>query len=125
MGWTLKGAHLLLQTRTKVLNNELDDVFRRWYPRFRPQAHATEVKAEGSLTPGLLLLSTNHTLNQSATFCPAPSQSPMFTALWTREQIRLPFIVKMSTSPLVTFRSLLIVESFTVTASGRMPGTCD
>ena len=35
MSWTLKGAHLLLQTRTKVLNNELDDVFRRWYPKFR------------------------------------------------------------------------------------------
>ena len=37
MQWTLRGAHLLLQTRTKVLNNELEDVFRRWYPRFRPQ----------------------------------------------------------------------------------------
>ena len=37
MQWTLRGAHLLLQTRTKVLNDELDDVFRRWYPRFRPQ----------------------------------------------------------------------------------------
>jgi hypothetical protein len=28
----------LLQTRTKVLNNELDEVFRRWYPKFRPVA---------------------------------------------------------------------------------------
>ena len=37
MQWTLRGAHLLLQTRTKVLNGELDEVFRRWYPRFRPQ----------------------------------------------------------------------------------------
>ena len=35
MHWTLKGAHLLLQTRTKVLNNELEDVFRHWYPQFR------------------------------------------------------------------------------------------
>jgi hypothetical protein len=35
MQWTLKGAHLLLQTRTKVLNDELDDVFSRWYPQFR------------------------------------------------------------------------------------------
>ena len=41
MSWTLKGAHLLLQTRTKVLNNELEDVFRRWYPRFRPEARTT------------------------------------------------------------------------------------
>jgi hypothetical protein len=35
---TLRGAHLLLQTRTKVLNNELEEVFRRWYPGFRPMA---------------------------------------------------------------------------------------
>jgi hypothetical protein len=41
MQWTLKGAHLLLQTRTKVLNNELEDVFRRWFPRFRPKGQAT------------------------------------------------------------------------------------
>jgi hypothetical protein len=38
MHWTLRGAHLLLQTRTKILNNELEDVFRRWYPQFRPKA---------------------------------------------------------------------------------------
>jgi hypothetical protein len=37
MQWTLRGAHLLLQTRTKVLNNELDEAFRRWYPKFRPE----------------------------------------------------------------------------------------
>jgi hypothetical protein len=37
MGWTLRGAHLLLQTRTKVLNDELVDVFRRWYPQFRQE----------------------------------------------------------------------------------------
>jgi len=28
----------LLQTRTKGLKNELERVFRRWYPRFRDQA---------------------------------------------------------------------------------------
>jgi hypothetical protein len=38
MAWTIRGAHLLLQTRTKVLNNELEEVFRRWYPRFRTEA---------------------------------------------------------------------------------------
>jgi len=37
MQWTLRGTHRLLQTRTKVLNNELDEVFPRWYPKFRPQ----------------------------------------------------------------------------------------
>lgn len=47
MQWTLQGAHLLLQTRTKVLNEELDDVFRRWYPKFRlqPQTQEPEHKA--------------------------------------------------------------------------------
>jgi hypothetical protein len=36
--WTPRRAHLLLQTRTKVLNNELEAVFCRWYPRFRSAA---------------------------------------------------------------------------------------
>jgi hypothetical protein len=40
MHWTLRGAHLLLQTRTKVLNKELEEVFRRWYPLFRVQCQA-------------------------------------------------------------------------------------
>ena len=30
MQWTPRGAHLLLQTRTKVLNKDLEDVFRGW-----------------------------------------------------------------------------------------------
>ena len=34
--WSPRGAHLLLQTRTKVLNEELEDTFRQWYPAFRP-----------------------------------------------------------------------------------------
>ena len=47
MQWTLRGAHLLLQTRTKVLNQDLDELFRLWYPQFRsqPQAQAPERKA--------------------------------------------------------------------------------
>jgi hypothetical protein len=40
MHWTLRGAHLLLRTRTKVLNGDLDEVFRRWYPQFRVQSQA-------------------------------------------------------------------------------------
>lgn len=42
MQWTPRGAHLLLQTRTKVLNEELEDAFRQWYPAFRttPQSQA-------------------------------------------------------------------------------------
>ena len=38
MRWTLRGAHLRLQTRTKVLNDDLESTFRRWYPRFREAA---------------------------------------------------------------------------------------
>ncbi len=34
--WTPEGAHLLLQVRTKVLNDEWEVRFRTWYPRFRP-----------------------------------------------------------------------------------------
>ena len=37
MQWTPRGAHLLLQTRTKVLNNDLEHVFRGWYPQFHAQ----------------------------------------------------------------------------------------
>ncbi len=32
MQWTQAGAHLLLQTRTRVLNGDLEKVFERWYP---------------------------------------------------------------------------------------------
>ena len=42
MQWTLRGALLLLQTRTKVLNEDLDEVFRHWYPKFRPQPQTQE-----------------------------------------------------------------------------------
>ena len=33
MRWTKKGAHSLLQVRTKTLNNELRDTFKGWYPK--------------------------------------------------------------------------------------------
>ena len=35
MQWTQEGAHLLFQTRTRVLDDDLDEVFRDWYPKFR------------------------------------------------------------------------------------------
>ena len=35
MQWTREGAHLLLQTRTAVLNGELEKQFQQWYPNFR------------------------------------------------------------------------------------------
>ena len=34
MRWSPRGAHLLLQIRTRVLNDTLPDDYRRWYPDF-------------------------------------------------------------------------------------------
>jgi len=34
MRWTKRGAHLLLQVRVKVLNEELQENFSKWYPQF-------------------------------------------------------------------------------------------
>jgi len=45
MRWTQPGAHLVLQTRTRVLNGELEDVFRRQWPGFQPSPQA-EAAAE-------------------------------------------------------------------------------
>jgi hypothetical protein len=36
MRWSPRGAHLLLQIRTRVLNDTLADDYRRWYPRLHP-----------------------------------------------------------------------------------------
>jgi hypothetical protein len=36
MQWRPEGAHLLLQVRTAVLNEDWEDTFRAWYPQFRP-----------------------------------------------------------------------------------------
>jgi hypothetical protein len=38
MRWTPTGAHLLLQTRTRVLNGDLDHLIRSRYPNFRKPA---------------------------------------------------------------------------------------
>jgi hypothetical protein len=35
MPWTKRGAHLLLQIRTRVLNDEWEATFRTWHPAFR------------------------------------------------------------------------------------------
>ena len=35
MRWTPKGAHKLLQVRTRVLNQQLRGDFERWHPRLR------------------------------------------------------------------------------------------
>jgi hypothetical protein len=40
--WSPRGAHLLLQIRTKVLNDTLTNDYRRWYPGF---THTSEADA--------------------------------------------------------------------------------
>jgi hypothetical protein len=40
MQWSRRGAHLLLQIRTRVLNGEWEETFRTWYPGFRQQAQS-------------------------------------------------------------------------------------
>ena len=46
--WSKKGAHLLVQMRTKVLNNELEGLFRRWYPQFRIATNGVQEQAAGA-----------------------------------------------------------------------------
>ena len=38
MRWIQKGAHLLLQVRTKVLDGDWRSTFERWYPELAVQA---------------------------------------------------------------------------------------
>jgi hypothetical protein len=42
MRWSKRGAHLLLQIRTRVLNDELRNTFSRWYPGMMPPHAAAE-----------------------------------------------------------------------------------
>ena len=44
MQWTKKGAHLVLQMRTQVLDERLEDAFREWYPDFRTKPPEDEIK---------------------------------------------------------------------------------
>ena len=41
MRWTQRGAHLLLQTRVQVLNDELRGTFGRWFPGMKSEGQAT------------------------------------------------------------------------------------
>jgi hypothetical protein len=42
MRWSQRGAHPLLQVRTKVLNGDLQATFGRWYPRMRTELEGGE-----------------------------------------------------------------------------------
>jgi glutamate mutase epsilon subunit len=43
MQWSRQGAHLLLQTRVKTLNNELATVFKQWFPDFPVEEEEAQV----------------------------------------------------------------------------------
>lgn len=45
MRWTPRGAHLLLQVHTRVLNDTLAEDFHRWYPGFAHQAEELQEMA--------------------------------------------------------------------------------
>ncbi|CAE6852538.1 hypothetical protein R75461_07548 [Paraburkholderia nemoris] len=40
MRWTQRGAHLLLQTRVQILNDDLRKTFARWFPEMRAEEPA-------------------------------------------------------------------------------------
>ena len=42
MKWTKRGAHLLLQVRTHVLDGDLRDRFCRWYPCMKTEAEPAQ-----------------------------------------------------------------------------------
>ena len=43
MRWTPRGAHLLLQVRTRVLNDDLAVDFQRWYPSFASPTRSADI----------------------------------------------------------------------------------
>jgi hypothetical protein len=45
MGWSQRGAHLLLQIRTRVLDEQWENTFRRWYSDFRPDGQQAKKAA--------------------------------------------------------------------------------
>jgi hypothetical protein len=44
MRWTSRGAHMLLQVRTRVLNDDLAADFQRWYPAFVSPSPSTDTE---------------------------------------------------------------------------------
>ncbi len=48
MQWTRRGAHLLLQTRTKTLDGTLRSTFERWYPGLANENVGSTIQAEAA-----------------------------------------------------------------------------
>jgi hypothetical protein len=45
MRWTQRGAHLLLETRVQVLNDDLRKTFGRWFPGMRAEEKTAQKEA--------------------------------------------------------------------------------
>jgi hypothetical protein len=43
--WSPREAHPLLQIRTRVLDEQGENTFRRWYPAFRPEGQPAKKAA--------------------------------------------------------------------------------
>jgi len=48
MQWTRRGAHLLLQTRTRTLDGTLRPLFERWYPGLANNNSADPAQADAA-----------------------------------------------------------------------------
>jgi hypothetical protein len=64
MQWTKRGAHLLLQVRTKTLNQELVTTFQRWYRALQ----VGEERKIAALSPLFLMLSRDGHQRKKSTF---------------------------------------------------------
>lgn len=63
MRWSPRGAHLLLQVRTRVLNNTLTNDYQRWYPQLHPHPGTGRAgrSADGGIAPtGCSALACEH-----------------------------------------------------------------
>ena len=54
MAWSTEGAHLLLQTRVRTLNEEWAGIFKRWYPDLDMKAEEMPIRG---LAPSISMLS--------------------------------------------------------------------
>ena len=54
MRWSKRGAHLLLQVRTRALNDDLRKTFRKWYPSLGPNTEKQPLASIAPLCPGLV-----------------------------------------------------------------------
>ena len=52
-GWTKWGVHVLLHVRSQVLNDDLRETFRAWYPEMTPPAEAAQPRRARAAEPPL------------------------------------------------------------------------